>query len=117
MTERRHGARRHRRHQQRAALLYQSALDAVDPRVLVAAETAEGLADEVAVVRLLLRRQLEQDPDNLELTLKAMHLLVRMVMAQHQIAGADAAAFDERSAALIEQVRRVFAETGGVTDG
>jgi hypothetical protein len=94
MTERGHGARRHGRRHGRAALLYQSALDAVDPRVLVAAETAEGLADEVTLVRLLLRRQLEQDPDNLELTIKGMHLLVRMVSAQHELSGADMTALE-----------------------
>ena len=117
MTERRRDTRRHTRRHGRAALLYRSALDAVDPRVLLAAETAEGLTDEMALVRLLLRRQLEQDPDNLELTIKGMHLLARMVSAQHQLSGADAAAFDERAAELLEQVRRIFAETGEAVDG
>ncbi len=93
MTERGRGARRHGRRHGRAALLYQSALDAVDPRVLLAAETAEGLTDELALVRLLLRRQLEQDPDNLALTIKGMHLLVRMVSVQHGLSDADRTAF------------------------
>ena len=104
MTERRRGARQHGRRHPRAALLYRSVLDAVDPRVLLAAETAEGLTDEVALVRLLLRRQLEQDPDNLELTIKGMHLLVRMVSVQHKLSGGDMTALEGHLGKLADEM-------------
>jgi len=83
MTERQRHARGHRRRPSRAALLYLSVLDEVDPRLLTAAETAAGLTDELTLVRLLLHRQVQADPNNLELMLKGIHLLVRMVVAQH----------------------------------
>jgi hypothetical protein len=104
MTERGRGARRHGRRHGRAALLYQGVLDAVDPRVLDAAETAEGLTDELALVRLLLRRQLESDPDNLEMTIKGLHLLVRMVVAQHKLSGEDVTALEGQLGKLADEM-------------
>jgi hypothetical protein len=107
MTSREHtpraGSARHRRRRQ--ANLYRRLTAEVDPAMLAAAARAEGLDDEVAIVRVLLGRHLADHPENLELTIKGMHLLVRMVTAQHQLSGADAAELNER----VDQVARHFA--------
>jgi hypothetical protein len=106
MTSREHtpraGSAKHRRRQ---ANLYRRLTAEVDPAMLATAARAEGLDDEVAIVRVLLGRHLAEHPENLELTIKGMHLLVRMVTAQHQLSGADAAELNER----VDQVARHFA--------
>ena len=91
MSEHGRGQRRTRR--PRLTKLYRSVVAASDPRIVLQAERAEGLMDEIVTVRLLLRRQLAQDPSSLELTIKGMHLLVRMVVAQHQLSASDAEQF------------------------
>jgi hypothetical protein len=89
----------------RRSNLYRRVAAAVDPAVMTAAARAEGLDDEVALVRVLLGQHLAEHPEDLELTIKGMHLLVRMVTAQHQLSGTDAAALNER----VDQVARHFA--------
>lgn len=89
----------------RPANLYRSVMQEITPDVLAAAARTEGLNDEVAVVRVLLRRHLAEHPENLELVLKGMHLLVRMVTAQHGLSSADAAQLNERA----EELARHFA--------
>ena len=100
MTEHRHERRRHGRRHTRTANLYQGVIEESDAAVLAAAQEAEGLTDEVAVVRALLLRHLAGHPENLELTIKGMHLLVRMVTAQAHLSGEDAARLQERTEEL-----------------
>jgi hypothetical protein len=92
-----------RSHRRRPLTLYRSVLDEIDPRVLAAASTAEGLDDEVLLLRLLLRRHLLEHPGDLELTLKGMHLLVRMVVARFKLSGTDAAALEEGVRMALDQ--------------
>ncbi len=102
MTEHARGnGRRARR--PRPTKLYRSVLAASDPRVVLQAERAEGLTDEIATVRLLLRRQLEENPPDMELLIKGMHLLVRMVVAQHQLSAGDAEQFGAGVQRAIEE--------------
>jgi hypothetical protein len=84
------------RHRGKPGKLYQRAIEAIEPGALAAAARAEGLDDEVAVLRVLLRRHLTEHPENVELMFKGMHLLVRMVTAQHGLSGEDAAQLEER---------------------
>jgi hypothetical protein len=62
---------------------------------LAEAATAGGLADETALLRVLVRRQIEEHPENLDQTIKALHLLVRMVAVQFRLSGEDAAMLSE----------------------
>ena len=117
MTEQGHGHTRRTRWRPRRTNLYQDVLEQSDRAAFAEAAAVEGLEDEVPLLRLLLRRQLAEHPENLEMTIKGMHLLVRMVSVQHGLSGADEAAFDERAAGLIEQVRRIVAGTEEVGDG
>ena len=96
MTERRQGRTRPGRRHRRPVNLYKSVIEESDAAVLTAAESMEGLTDEVAVLRVLLLRQLAANPDSLDLTIKGMHLLVRMVATQAQLSGEDAAQLTQR---------------------
>lgn len=88
MTERR-GTQRRTLGRARGRVLYQNVLNEIDPRVLAAAARTEGLTDELVVARVLLHRQLAEHPESPELLVKLMHLLVRMVSAQHRLTGED----------------------------
>jgi len=88
----------------------------VDPRVLAMAERADGLADETALVRLLLRRQLAERPEATELVIKGMHLLVRMVSAEHRLAGDEMEQFKAEARKVIAQFVR-NAMGGEAADG
>ncbi len=112
MTERGQGRRRHGRRHARTANLYQSVIVESDAAVIAAAREAEGLTDEVAVVRVLLRHHLAEHPENLELTIKAMHLLVRMVTAQAHLSGEDAAQLQERTDELANQFAAAIFKQG-----
>ena len=48
-----------------------------------------GLEDEVALLRVLVRRHIEEHPEHLDLTIKGLSLLVRMVAVQFRLSGAD----------------------------
>lgn len=87
-----------------ARALYRGVLEEVDPRVLDAAWYAEGLDDEVTLVRLLLHRQIERDPDNLDLMIKGLHVLVRMVTARHNLTDAEKAALNEGVQRALDQL-------------
>ncbi|MGH2585814.1 MAG: hypothetical protein ACRDJE_12955 [Dehalococcoidia bacterium] len=58
---------------------------------LTLAMRSEGLDSEIALVRALLAEHIAKHPDKLELTIKGMHLLVRMVTAQFKLSGEEAA--------------------------
>ncbi len=104
MVERRQEHRRHTRRRRQPSNLYDGVFRESDPGVLAAAAQAKGLDDEVALVRVLLRRHLAEHPENLELTIKGMHLLERKVTAQEQLSGVDAAALEEQSRMIADQM-------------
>lgn len=86
----------------RALTLYQSVQHEADGAVREAA--AADLSGELVLLRGLLRRQIEQHPDRLEPTIKAMHLLVRMVTAQHKLSGGEAAALEGQLSLLANEM-------------
>jgi hypothetical protein len=87
-----------------ALVLYRDVVEEADPAVRAAAAADTGLAGEVALVRMLLRRHLQAHPDKLELTIKGMHLLVRMVTAQHKLSGGDVAALEGQLSRLADEM-------------
>ena len=90
-------------HPRQALVLYQGVQHEADRAVHEAA--VADLAGELVLLGGLLRRQIEQDSDNFELTIKAMHLLGRRVTAQHKLTGGEAAALE----AQLEAGRRELA--------
>jgi hypothetical protein len=81
---------------------YRSVLDAAEQEQLEVAAAAEGLDDEVALLRVLVRREIEAHPENVRLILQGMALLIRAVAARYRLAPADQEALEER---IVEAVR------------
>jgi hypothetical protein len=105
MTERRRGAKRATTAEPaRALVLYGDVVEEADRATFAAAPAAPGLAEEVALVRMLLRQHLREHPGELEMTIKGLHLLVRMVTAQHKLSGADAAELSDRLSELADEM-------------
>lgn len=89
---------------------YRSVLAEAEAGSLLAAGQIDGLADEVAALRLLLRRQLTEEPENIERIFKGLHLLVRMVSAQFALSSVDESRLEERLAELAAQFRSAIFE-------
>jgi hypothetical protein len=86
----------------RALVLYEGVQQEADD--LVREATVTDLTGELVLLRSLLRQQIEKDPGGLELTIKAMHLLVRMVTAQHKLSGGDSAALEAHLGRLANEM-------------
>lgn len=86
----------------RALTLYQGVRQEADDAARRASAT--DLSGELTLLRGLLREQIERDPDGLELTIKALHLLVRMVTAQHKLTGGEAAALEGQMSRLANEM-------------
>lgn len=104
MAERGHNRRPRTKRAVMPSNMYWRVLEESEPGVFARAERSEGLADELAVVRVLLLRQLAEHPENLDLTFKGIHLLVRMVTAQFKLSDADASQFNEGVHQAIQQL-------------
>ncbi len=64
---------------------YGSALDAAGRIELAAASEIEGLDKEIAVLRMKLREVLSEHPEDLQLMLRGVGLLVRAVSARYRL--------------------------------
>jgi hypothetical protein len=115
MTETRTGGRSRRRTARPRPNFYQQALTEAERAALAGAAAAEGLTDEVAMLRLLVRRHLAQQPENFDQTIKALHLLVRMVAVQFRLSGEDAERLDERVAEVVNQFAAVVLTDAGTS--
>jgi hypothetical protein len=88
----------------RAVVLYADVAQEADDALR--AEAATDLTRELVLLRRLLHEQIGRDPDSLSLTIKAMHLLVRMVTAQHNLTRAEAADLSEATKQVMEEFAR-----------
>jgi response regulator RpfG family c-di-GMP phosphodiesterase len=106
MTERTRGRRRaaHARHATPRPDNFYGRVVHEGEAALAEAAAADGLADETALLRVLVRRQIEERPENLEQTIKALHLLVRMVAVQFRLSGEDTARLSEQVHQIGEQL-------------
>lgn len=68
-----------------AVRFYDEALSEAERLDLESAREMEGLDEEIALLRLQLKRALEDDPQNLQLMIKGMELLVRAVSARYRL--------------------------------
>ena len=67
------------------ANFYADALSESERLLLAAAGSLEGLAEEVATLRVRLQTALREHPENLRLALYGMNTLLRMVVAQYRL--------------------------------
>jgi len=85
---------------------YADSLSASERLLLEAAGSVEGLADEVATLRVRLATALEKRPDDLKLALYGMNTLLRMVVAQYRLSPRAS----KELAANLEMVLNSFAD-------
>ena len=64
---------------------YASALKEAEKLRLPAARSIEGLDEEIALLRVRLRTLVEENPENVELLLKGMAMLIRAVSSQYRL--------------------------------
>lgn len=64
---------------------YADSLSVSERLALEAASSLEGLAEEVAMLRVRLKTALEERPEDLKLALYGMNTLLRMVTAQYRL--------------------------------
>jgi hypothetical protein len=83
---------------------YGAAMTESDRIPLRAAETVEGLDKEIAILRTSIRKFVDQQPENLELMIKSMDVLRKMVAVRYRISKNSQA---DLSAALAKVIQGV----------
>lgn len=96
----------------RARSFYTRALSAADRAALEDAREVEGLADEVALLRVLIRRLLEEDGAEAPLVQSAMRLLVQTLVAQQRLSGRQAEGLGDAAARLLEEFGALLGAPG-----
>ena len=84
---------------------YRSVLEHAEREELDTAAAAGGLDDEVALLRMLVRRELAERPENLRLVLQGLNLLVRAVAVRYRLSPSDTAALEQRMAEALRLLR------------
>ncbi len=104
--------RPYREDRRRGRSFYERALDASDRDLLEDARDVEGLDDEVALLRMEIRRLIEeQDPDP-RLFQAGLRLLIQALVARHRLSNRQAEDLGDAAAQLLEQFGALFATSG-----
>lgn len=85
---------------------YDSALSESEKAALLTASEVEGLGQEIALLRVRLRRALEEHPENMTLMLKGVELLVKALAANYRLS-------KDAKADLSASIRSMLEEFGG----
>lgn len=104
----------------RTPSFYERALSASDRQLLADALDVDGIDEEVALLRLHVRRLLEERPEDAEALRAGIRLLVTALSARHRLTGREAQTLTETATGLLEQFVAAFASGGpseGVPDG
>lgn len=89
---------------------YHTVLAEAESGLLPDAGGRDGLDDEIALLRVQIRRQVLDDPDNLDLLLKSLRVLSHLVSAQHRLTDEERADLDDRFAALAQEMAAIVLE-------
>lgn len=92
---------------------YEGVLDRATKAELLAAGRAEGLDDEIALLRILVRRELAANPDDSKLVFQGITLLVRAVTARYRLSPADASALTDHMIANLQSFDTLVWGTAG----
>lgn len=95
----------------RTRSFYARALTAADRTALEDARAVEGLDDEIALLRVEIRRLIETEEPDARVLQGAMRLLVQTLVAQHRLAGSEAENLSEAVARVVEEFAGVLAGT------
>lgn len=82
---------------------YEHALDAADRADFEDAHHVGGLDDEVALLRLQVRRLIEEGNPDPRVLQSGIRLLIQALAAQHRLSGAQAQGLGDAAANLLEQ--------------
>jgi len=92
----------------RARSFYTRALSAADRAAVEDALEVEGLDEEIAVLRVQIRRLLEEDKPDAAVLQNGMRLLVQALVAQQRLSGRQAEGLSEAAARLVEEFGAVL---------
>lgn len=112
MTDIRRARDRHRR----PTSFYERALSASDRDLLLDAGEVEGLDDEVALLRFLVHRMLEEQPEDSKTLESGLRLLIQALTARHRLSGGEAANLTDSVADVLRHFGDQLA-TAGVDGG
>lgn len=101
----------------RVRSFYTRALTAADRTTFDDAREVEGLADEVALLRVQIRRLIEDDEPDARVLQGAMRLLVQTLIAQQRLSGRQAEGLGEAAARLLEEFGAALATGDAMTGG
>ena len=71
--------------ERRAVAFYEQALTSAEKADLETAREVQGLDEEIAVLRLRLRRAIEEQPENFGLMLRGIDILARLVARRYRL--------------------------------
>lgn len=91
---------------------YDSALSKADVEALAEARNVEGLEEEVALLRLQLRRALEDSDADAKLLQSGVRLLVQALLAQHRVSPQQAEHLGDALNNVLEQFGEVLGTAG-----
>ena len=83
---------------------YEPAFDPADHGLLWDAQRLDGIEDEIAALRLVLRKQLESRPDTYDALVKSMHVLIRAVVTKYQMSPKSGEDFAQRVVAVVRDL-------------
>ncbi len=83
---------------------YASALDAAEQYNLAAAASVSGIDGEIAVLRLIIRRELQSNPDDAARLLKSVEALTRAVRIKYQLSEKRRENLADAMAAVLEEL-------------
>lgn len=97
----------------RARTFYERAMTAAERTAFDDAQGVAGLGDEIALLRLEVRRLLTEEQPDGRLLQGAMRLLVQAVVAQRRLSGEEAEGLGEAAARLLEEFGAAIAAGDG----
>jgi hypothetical protein len=86
----------------RARTFYERALSEADRDLLDEARRVRGLDEEIALLRLRLREALASQPEDLDVLLGGVRLLIQALVAQHRLSGQQADDLSEAVLTILE---------------
>jgi hypothetical protein len=89
---------------QSARNFYRRALDQAERLDLEAAQEVEGLDDEIALMRVRLKRAVEEHPEDVQLLVKGLDILVRAVGARYRLSAKSRRDLAENLAATLNSL-------------
>lgn len=101
------------RPRRRTSSFYERALSASDRELFEDALDVEGVDGEVALLRLHIRRLLEEEPQDSDALRSGIRLLVTALSARHRLTGREAQTLTETATDLFEQFITAFASGVG----